>query len=43
MHPSRIEPMTSWKHVEVLTGKLIQHFINKDERIEVYDVWNEIV
>jgi hypothetical protein len=33
MHPSRIEPKTSGKHIEVLTIKPLQHFINKDENV----------
>jgi hypothetical protein len=32
MHPSRIEPKSSWKHIKVLTTKPLQTFINKDEK-----------
>jgi hypothetical protein len=30
MHPSRIEPKTSWKHTKALTTKPLQHIINKE-------------
>jgi hypothetical protein len=28
----RIEPTTSWIHIKILTIKLIQNFMNKDEK-----------
>jgi hypothetical protein len=43
MHPSNIEPKTSWKHIKVLTTKPLQHFINKDKKVYLYHVWHEIV
>jgi hypothetical protein len=43
MHPSRIEPKMSWKHTKVLTIKLVQDFINKDEKVYLYYVCLKIV
>jgi hypothetical protein len=42
MHPSRIEPKTLWKHTQVLTTKL-QDFNNKEEKVQLYCLWHEIV
>jgi hypothetical protein len=40
MHPSRIEPN---KHTNALTTKPFQHVININEKVYIYDVWQEIV
>jgi hypothetical protein len=43
MHLSRIEPKTSWKHINVLTIKPVQQFINKDEKFDFIKFGMKIV